>query len=330
MNNLQTYMFLVFTGFILLLSPVARADRLAHYDGIAGLAASFNQDDGYRVVIVGLKNGDLHELYYRANSSLESPRELHDSVIGHFDGIVSVAAFYNKDDHYRVAIVATSDGNIHEVFYHPSHGIGQSVIGNYPGVTRVAGFFNNDDNYRVVIVATNAGDVHELFYHPEKGRGTSVIGHFEGIVAISGTFLTKTQDRCVLVLLQDGQLRQIVYNPKRGKRESQIGNVDTRETFQSLAMSDTNFFATSASRIVQFNYSPSNATAGAVDAINVTATHVATDNQTNSNVVVLVQNDKSSERGCLVFHHRDCRSRRSYSEAACRTTERWIHCQIDH
>ena len=56
-------------------------------------------------------------------------------------------------------------------------------------------------------------------------------------------------------------------------------------------MSDTNFFATSASRIVQCNYSPANATAGAVDAINVTATYVATDNQTDSNVVYALANN---------------------------------------
>src|SRR5512140_516094 len=91
---------------------------LGHYDGIVGLAASYNIDDGYRVVLVATRNGDVREIFYKATRST-MPASKGESVIAHFEGIVGIAGFYNEDDNTRIAIVATRDGNVWEVFYHP-------------------------------------------------------------------------------------------------------------------------------------------------------------------------------------------------------------------
>lgn len=190
---------------------------LGHYDGIVGIAASYNIDDGYRVVLVATRNGDVREIFYKATRST-MPVSKGESVIAHFDGIIGIAGFYNEDDKTRIAIVATRDGNVWEVFYHPQRGKGQSIIAHFDGIVGVAGFYARDDNYRIVLVATQR-DVHEVFYHPQKGRGESIIGHYDDdIVAISGYFARATNYRSARVATRDGLLHYLFYHPQRQPR----------------------------------------------------------------------------------------------------------------
>jgi hypothetical protein len=189
---------------------------LGHYDGIVGIAASYNIDDGYRVVLVATRNGDVREIFYKATRST-MPVSKGESVIAHFDGIVGIAGFYNEDDKTRVAIVATKDGNVWEVFY-SQKGKGQSIIAHFDGIVGVAGFYARDDNYRIVLVATQR-DLHEVFYHPQKGRGESIIGHYDNdIVAIAGYFARSTNYRGAGVATMEGYLYYLFYHPQKQLR----------------------------------------------------------------------------------------------------------------
>lgn len=186
---------------------------LGHFNNIAGISASYNIDDGYKVALVGTKDGNVHELFYKDNSA-----SVGNSVIGHYnEGIIDVIGFYNKDDQYRIAIVATKDGNIHEIFYHPTKGKGESIIGHFDGVKAISGFFADDDKYRIVIVATNDGNIHELFYNPSKGRGESVIAHYDEITDLSANYgsIFHPDDRSVIVTTKNGTAYQVLYHPNR-------------------------------------------------------------------------------------------------------------------
>jgi len=195
------------------------SDTLANYGGITSIAASYNIDDQQRVVLVAARDGDVHEIYYTNPTTAALPARHGDSVIGHYDNIVAISGFYNEDDHFRVAIIATADGNIREMFYHPTKGRGESVLTNLGGVMSVAGFYNRDDRYRVVLAATRNGDVYEIFYSPTKGKGQGLLAHYDNLIAIAGTFMRDTNDRCLAALTAGGRLVQLLYHPKRGRRE---------------------------------------------------------------------------------------------------------------
>ena len=84
---------------------------------------------------------------------------------------MSIAGFYTGDDHYRIVVVATADGNITEVFYNPDvrvH-ITRPPLAQFPGVVSIAGFYTADDQYRHVIVATGDGNITEVFYRSDVG-----------------------------------------------------------------------------------------------------------------------------------------------------------------
>ena len=149
-------------------------------------------------------------------------------LLGHFNNIAGISASYNVDDNYQVALVATKDGDVNELFYKDySNSVGKSVIGHYnEGIIDVTGFYNKDDQYRVAIVATKDGNLHEIFYSPTKGKGESIIGHFDNIVAISGFFADNDKYRIVIVATSDGNIHELFYNPAKGRGESIIANYD--------------------------------------------------------------------------------------------------------
>jgi hypothetical protein len=204
---------------LLSLFSVAVHGQIATYDSIVGLAASYNEDDKQRVIIIATADGNLHEMFYDA-SAQQAPRAVGQSVIGHFVDIVGIAAFYNHDDGYRIALVATKDGKVHELFYHPNRGRGESVIAELPGIVALAGFYTLDDNYRIALVATQDGKIHEVFYNPNKGRGETVVAQYSDVVSIAGTFVKATKYRCLLAVSRDGTVHQLFYHPTKPRNES--------------------------------------------------------------------------------------------------------------
>ena len=84
---------------------------------------------------------------------------------------MSIAGFYTGDDHYRIVVVATADGNITEIFYRSDVGvhITRPPLAQFPGVVSIAGFYTADDQYRHVIVATGDGNITEVFYRSDVG-----------------------------------------------------------------------------------------------------------------------------------------------------------------
>jgi hypothetical protein len=135
---------------------------------IVGIAGLFSSDQNFEHAIVGTLNGDVTEVFYRTGQP-----GIGRALLAHFppsSTIVGVGGFFSGDDNYRHAIVATSNGNVTEIFYNPYLGQGQVVLANFdPAVSTiagVAGFFSPDDNFRHVLVATSDGNIHEILYSP--------------------------------------------------------------------------------------------------------------------------------------------------------------------
>src|SRR2546423_433987 len=87
----------------------------------------------------------------------------------------TLGSYFTPNDGYRHAIVSTSDGDIHEIFYRPDIGVHvtQPALATFPNIAAVSAFYTSDDKFRHVIVTDTSGNVTEVFYHPTIGVHTS-------------------------------------------------------------------------------------------------------------------------------------------------------------
>jgi len=237
--RLIALLFLILTQTAVAQQP---ANTIATFGPVRAVSASYNGDDGYYVVLVGNADGKLEEIFYKAPSN-QVPTQVGRSVLATFEDIVSVAGFYAADDHNRIAIVATRNGDIHEVFYHPARGRGQSVIGHFDGIVGIAAFYNEDDKFRVVLVATQDGNIQEIFYHPGRGRGEGVLATYPGVIAISGHFDVLNQHRTVLVATNDGTLHSLQYRPGKPRIARETSYITGRTTTRVVSLA-SNTWAT--------------------------------------------------------------------------------------
>jgi hypothetical protein len=90
--------------------------------------------------------------------------------------VVALAGYYTPDG-YQHALVATANGQVHEVYFNPTKGISQDVIAHFNNVVALAGYYT-PDGYQHALVATANGQVHEVYFNPTKGISQDVIAQF--------------------------------------------------------------------------------------------------------------------------------------------------------
>jgi hypothetical protein len=144
-------------------------------------------------------------------------------VLARYGNVKALAASYNLDDGFGVALAANEKDEVHEIFYYLSapHYRGDSVIANINGVVGLSGFYAKDDGYRIAIIADRFGNLHEVFYHPTRGRGQSVIARFpwwSQIVGVAAFYNDYDRHRVVFVALSDGSFYEVNYHPSVGIR----------------------------------------------------------------------------------------------------------------
>jgi hypothetical protein len=128
----------------------------------------------------------------------------------------SVAAYYTPD-RFRHAMVATSSGKLHEIFYRPDVGKGIAYLACFDSINRIDGFFASDSKHQIEIVATSDGDVHEIFFRPNDIHYTNQpLGTFAGIVDITAFQALDDNSRIVVVATSDGNIQEIFYHPSIG------------------------------------------------------------------------------------------------------------------
>jgi hypothetical protein len=89
-----------------------RLDTLAQPVGPGPIAGYYAKDDQDQHVIIGAKDGTLHEVYWKPAQGV------HQDVLTQFGTeIAGIGGYYADDDDTQHAIVATSDGTLHEVYW---------------------------------------------------------------------------------------------------------------------------------------------------------------------------------------------------------------------
>ncbi|MEW6733456.1 MAG: hypothetical protein AB1489_19165 [Acidobacteriota bacterium] len=150
--------------------PVFLERILTNIAGATHIAGFFAKDDGFNIVLVSTRSGDVYELFYK------DPTRVGKSIIANYPDITDIGGFYTDDDLFRHAIIATRSGVIHEVFYHPVKGKGATPLITIPGLKSLSSYATTEvDGWRHVIISTDAGEVRELFYDPKKGKGLALL-----------------------------------------------------------------------------------------------------------------------------------------------------------
>lgn len=130
-------------------------------------------------------------------------------------------SYFTPNDGYRHAIVSTSDGEVHEVFYNPRTGKGNARLACFCGMRFLTAFYTPDDGYQHPIVATDTGDIFEIFYKPNDFHITGSLTNFPSMIALSGFYAADDHMRILIVGQQDGSIHEVFYNPGIGVHVTQ-------------------------------------------------------------------------------------------------------------
>jgi hypothetical protein len=144
--------------------------------------------------------------------------------LGYFAGVVATGAFYAPQDGNQHVIVATDQGDVHEVWFNPATDTySDAPLAHFTSSVRaVDGFTSDDDGREHAIVATANGTITDVSWIPAQGITQDVIGHITGAVAVDGFYAPDDTNRIVHVATSGGALVEIFYHPGRGRGQSTI------------------------------------------------------------------------------------------------------------
>jgi hypothetical protein len=188
--------------------------------GIAGVGSMYNTDEQRHIALVGTAGGEVHEIYWRADTV---GVEGQDALPVPFDpgSIVAVSGHYAPDQQRYVVVVATTTGQVHEIFW-KSDTVGIEGTDPLPvtfgagGIVDACVFYNTDERRNIVVVAEASGRLHEIFW---KELTVGIEGHDRfpldfgsgGIAAVSGFYDPSRQRHVVVVGASDGKVHQVYW-----------------------------------------------------------------------------------------------------------------------
>jgi hypothetical protein len=134
------------------------------HDNINSVSGFYNSDDRRHYVIVGPRNGRVHEIFWKSDTvGIEG----HNDLPVQFDSdIVSVSGYYSTVDKLLNVIVGLRNGWLFDIHWKSGQAgiFGPSVLTPVPNTNTMiggAGLYNSDDPRHIVIVG-ESGRIHEL------------------------------------------------------------------------------------------------------------------------------------------------------------------------
>jgi len=193
---------------------------LTTVNNIVSVSGHFSTGDQRHLVVVGTKDGKVHEIFWKpAQQGIEGEDDL--PVVFGAGAIVSVASLYNSDQQRHVVLVGKTDGKVHEIFWKPDtvgiEGHDDLPVTFSPGtVVAVSGLYNSDQQRHVVVVGTTAGRVHEIFWKADtvgvEGHDDLPVAFAQGsIVAVTAFYNSDQQRHVVVVGTSAGKLHEIFW-----------------------------------------------------------------------------------------------------------------------
>ena len=122
---------------------------------------------------------------------------------------MGICGYYADSDKYQHVIAATSDGNLHEIYWSGGAGVSQDVLATLPGIVGICGYYADSDKYQHVIAATSDGNLHEIYWSGGAGVSQDVLATLPGIVSICGYYSFSDGYQHVIAATSDGNLHDI-------------------------------------------------------------------------------------------------------------------------
>jgi hypothetical protein len=135
--------------------------------------------------------------------------------------LTSLGSYYTPSDGYRHAIVATSDGEVHEIFFNPKTGRGNATLACFCGLRFLTAFYTADDQMQHPVVATATGDIFEVYYKPGSFHISGLIANFANIIGISGFYAGDDHNRICIVGTADGAVHEVFWSAAIGAHVTQ-------------------------------------------------------------------------------------------------------------
>jgi hypothetical protein len=185
--------------------------------GVAGyypLGSHIFPTGGFHQTIVGLESGELVNLFWRPGENVHREELFDFSKISEGTEILGVAAYYSDNDGFHHQDVATSDRNLHEIFWQPGPGVNHSVLRKFDSpILGVAAYFVPEDGFHHQDVALVNGDLRELFWRPGLGVNEGVLENFAPPVVGVAAFYTPDGFQHQIVATEDRRVHQLWWRP---------------------------------------------------------------------------------------------------------------------
>jgi hypothetical protein len=194
--------------------------RVTTQSGPVSVAGHFSTGDNRHLVLVGRRDGGVHEVFWKpAQVGIEGEDDL--PVDFGNDGIAGVGSMYNTDEQRHVALVATTSGQVEEIFWRADtvgvEGQDALPVDFDPGsIVAVSGHYAPDQQRYVVVVATNDGQLREIFWKSTtvgiEGTDTLPVSFgANGIVDACVFYNTDERRNVVVVAEANGRLHEIFW-----------------------------------------------------------------------------------------------------------------------
>jgi hypothetical protein len=173
----------------------------------------------------GYGRKELRDIERMVRENLELLRNARSSAARNLSRCDAPCGLLHRRRSMAPRVIATSDGNVTELFYHPQHGQGQAVLGNFYRPRRRGRFLQR----RRSLSPYNCGDRRRqhlgAVLHSRLGRRTSAGGHFSGVVRIGAFWADDTFfRRRVLIACGDGRTHELRLQPGFAPLRSVVAN----------------------------------------------------------------------------------------------------------
>lgn len=194
---------------------------------IHGVAGYYSDNDSTQHVVVAMNDGShggrgtLYEIHWNRNTQV-THTVTNTQLLWQFSTIHSLSGFFTSDDKFQHVIVATEDGELHELYFkvpQPQNVRDRSPLLEYtipPGPhIGQAGFYTSDDMLRHAIVGGADSFLHEVVWNAQVTPTENILATqfmLQDVAAIAGFFDLWVHSRDVIVAMKGGSVFDVHYS----------------------------------------------------------------------------------------------------------------------
>jgi hypothetical protein len=110
-------------------------------------------------------------------------------------------------------IVATADGYVYELYFHPLKGQRQALLSRFDDIVRIGAFYADADAFfsRRVTVVTKGGGMHEIKFSPRGGIVRALLWNSSNITDVGGFYSPDDDFSHAILATPDDEVQELFY-----------------------------------------------------------------------------------------------------------------------